>query len=67
MFELAFPDWAVLPGEGPAGSDLVFNIHAATTPHQAVSGESLSISQPAVVPQVATDPSRTAPHAKVNP
>ncbi|MFL6692983.1 MAG: transglutaminase family protein [Ramlibacter sp.] len=40
----------------PAGADFVFNIHAATTPHQTVADERLTISQPNVVPQVATDP-----------
>lgn len=38
------------------GADFVFNIHAARTPSQVVSAESLVLSQP-VTPQIATDPS----------
>jgi hypothetical protein len=37
------------------GADFVFNIHAAHTPSQVVSGEHLSLSQ-AIVPQIHTDP-----------
>lgn len=39
----------------PNGADFVFNIHAAHTPAQAISSESLMISQP-LTPQVHTDP-----------
>jgi len=38
------------------GADFVFNIHAARTPSQVVSAESLVLSQ-AVTPKIATDPS----------
>ncbi|MEO8153184.1 MAG: transglutaminase-like domain-containing protein [Rhizobacter sp.] len=37
------------------GADFVFNIHAAHTPHQTLSSESLVLSQP-VTPQIHTDP-----------
>ena len=37
------------------GADFVFNIHAANTPHQAVSGERLTLSQ-AVPQRMHTDP-----------
>ena len=56
MVELALEIGLAYEVKDPAGADFVFNIHAATTSHQAVSGESLSINQPGVVPQVATDP-----------
>ena len=39
----------------PQGADFVFNIHAAHTPHQTVSSEQLTISQP-IAAQVQTDP-----------
>ncbi|MEY4767331.1 MAG: hypothetical protein RI907_4004 [Pseudomonadota bacterium] len=40
---------------GPQGADLIFNIHAAHTPHQQVSQEQVQFNQP-VVPQMHTDP-----------
>jgi transglutaminase-like putative cysteine protease len=39
----------------PAGADFVLNIHAATTAHQQVGAERLTVNQP-VVPELATDP-----------
>ena len=41
--------------DDPQGADFVFNIHAAHTPRQTITSESLVLSQP-VEPQIHTDP-----------
>jgi transglutaminase-like putative cysteine protease len=55
MVEIALEIGLSYEVKDPAGADFVFNIHAATTAHQTVAQERLSISQN-IVPQIATDP-----------